>query len=68
MAAQNTLAVDIGYVNALGRHEIIPIPFNQPRIATPTNPLCGPAAICREPSRFSIGSVLHVWLHCTNPG
>jgi hypothetical protein len=46
----NTLAIDIGYVNALGRHEIIPIPFNQPRIATPTNPLCGPAAVCANPA------------------
>src|ERR1700730_8332880 len=43
---RNDLAIDIGYVNALGRHEIIPIPFNQPRIATPTSPLCGPAAVC----------------------
>jgi hypothetical protein len=47
---RNDLAIDIGYVNALGRHEIIPIPFNQPRIATTTNPLCGPAATCPNPS------------------
>ena len=47
---RNDVAIDIGYVNALGRHEIIPIPFNQPRIATPTNPLCGPAAVCPNPS------------------
>ena len=47
---RNDLAVDIGYVNALGRHEIIPIPFNQPRIASPTNPLCGPAAKCANPA------------------
>jgi hypothetical protein len=43
---RNDLAIDIGYVNALGRHEIIPIPFNQARIASPSNPLCGPAAKC----------------------
>jgi hypothetical protein len=43
---RNDLAIDIGFVNALGRHEIIPIPFNQARIATPSNPLCGPAAKC----------------------
>ena len=36
------LAIDIGYVNALGRHEVIPIPFNQAQTATPTTPLCGP--------------------------
>jgi hypothetical protein len=38
----NDLAIDIGYVNALGRHEVIPIPFNQAQTATPTTPLCGP--------------------------
>ena len=27
-----------------------PIPFNQARIASPSNPLCGPAAICANPS------------------
>ena len=47
---RNDLAVDIGYVNALGRHEIIPVPFNQARIATPTNPLCGPAPKCPAPT------------------
>ena len=47
---RNDLAIDIGAVNALGRHEIIPIPFNQARIATPTNPLCGPAAVCTNPA------------------
>jgi Carboxypeptidase regulatory-like domain len=38
---RNDLAIDIGYVNALGRHEIVPVPFNQPGIATPTNPIHG---------------------------
>ena len=47
---RNDLAVDIGYVNALGRHEVIPIPFNQPRVATTSNPLCGPAAVCPNPA------------------
>jgi len=47
---RNDLAIDIGYVNALGRHEIVPIPFNQARIATPTNPLCGPAPVCPNPT------------------
>jgi hypothetical protein len=47
---RNDLAIDIGGVDALGRHEIIPIPFNQARIATPANPLCGPAAVCPDPS------------------
>jgi hypothetical protein len=47
---RNDLAIDIGYVNALGRHEIIPVPFNQARIATPTSPLCGPAPVCPTPT------------------
>ena len=47
---RNDLAVDIGYVNGLGRHEVIPIPFNQARIASPSNPLCGIAAKCATPS------------------
>jgi len=46
---RNDLAIDIGGVDALGRHEIIPIPFNQARIASPANPLCGPAAVCPNP-------------------
>ncbi len=43
---RNDLAIDIGYVGNLGRHEVIPIPFNQARIASPGNPLCGPATVC----------------------
>jgi hypothetical protein len=47
---RNDLAIDIGFVNGLGRHEVIPIPFNQARIATPSNPLCGTAAVCPDTS------------------
>jgi carboxypeptidase family protein len=36
---RNDLAIDIGYVGNLGRHEVIPVPFNQAQIASPTNPL-----------------------------
>lgn len=46
---RNDLAIDIGVVNGLGRHEVIPIPFNQSRIASPTTPLCGIAAVCANP-------------------
>ncbi|MGB6746332.1 MAG: TonB-dependent receptor [Terracidiphilus sp.] len=35
------VAVDIGYVGNLGRHQVIPVPFNQPNIASPSNPLLG---------------------------
>jgi len=30
-------AIEIGYVGNLGRHGVIPIPFNQPGIASPSN-------------------------------
>ncbi|MGA3196441.1 MAG: TonB-dependent receptor [Terriglobales bacterium] len=36
---RNDLAIEIGYVGNLGRHEVIPVPFNQPGIATPSAPL-----------------------------
>ena len=49
---RNDLAIDIGYVGNLGRHEVIPIPFNQARIASPTNPLCGPASKCPDGALF----------------
>jgi hypothetical protein len=35
---RNDLAIELGYVGNLGRHQIIPVPFNQPNIATPSNP------------------------------
>ena len=37
----STAAVDIGYVGNRGRRGVIPIPFNQPGIATPSNPING---------------------------
>jgi len=40
---RNDLAIDIGYVGNLGRHEIVPVPFNQSQIACPTKTAtCGP--------------------------
>ena len=36
---RNDLAIDIGYVGNLGRHEIVPIPFNQAQIASPSAPI-----------------------------
>src|SRR5271168_2343664 len=35
---RNDIAIDIGYVGNLGRHEVIPVPFNQAQIASPANP------------------------------
>ncbi|MFZ0201342.1 MAG: TonB-dependent receptor [Candidatus Sulfotelmatobacter sp.] len=36
---RNDFAIDIGYVGNLGRHEIVPLPFNQALIASPSNPI-----------------------------
>jgi hypothetical protein len=38
---RNDLAIELGYVGNLGRHQVIPVPFNQPNIATPTHPING---------------------------
>ena len=35
---RNDLAIEVGYVGNLGRHQVIPLPFNQPIIASPTSP------------------------------
>ncbi|MGC2889357.1 MAG: TonB-dependent receptor [Candidatus Acidiferrum sp.] len=37
----NSLFIDVGYVGNHGQHLLLPIPFNQPGIATPTNPING---------------------------
>jgi TonB dependent receptor len=34
---RNDLMFEVGYVGNLGRHGVIPIPFNQPGIASPSN-------------------------------
>ncbi len=36
---RNDLAIDIGYVGNLGRHEVVPLPFNQAQIASPSKPI-----------------------------
>ena len=35
------LAIDVGFVGNSGRHGVMPIPFNQPGIASPSNPIHG---------------------------
>ncbi|HXR38876.1 MAG TPA: TonB-dependent receptor [Terracidiphilus sp.] len=32
------LAIDLGYVGNVGRHQVVPVPFNQPRIVSASNP------------------------------
>ncbi|HTB96311.1 MAG TPA: carboxypeptidase regulatory-like domain-containing protein [Terracidiphilus sp.] len=39
-----TLAVLVGYSGNRGRHAVIPIPINEPGIATPSNPIWGETA------------------------
>jgi Carboxypeptidase regulatory-like domain len=41
---RNDLAFDIGYVGNRGRHSVIPVPFNEPGIATPSSPIWGETA------------------------
>jgi hypothetical protein len=38
---RNDLSIEIGYVGNLGRHGVIPIPFNQAGIASPSHPIHG---------------------------
>ncbi|MDE3104793.1 MAG: TonB-dependent receptor [Acidobacteriota bacterium] len=38
---RNDLAIELGYVGNLGRHQVIPVPFNQPGIASASNPIHG---------------------------
>ncbi len=38
---RNDLAIEIGYVGNLGRHQVIPTPFNQSQIASPSSPIRG---------------------------
>ena len=38
---RNDLVFELGYVGNLGRHQVIPVPFNQPGIASPTHQIHG---------------------------
>jgi hypothetical protein len=38
---RNDIAITIGYVGNLGRHQVIPVPFNQPGIASKAAPIHG---------------------------
>ncbi len=40
----NSVAIDVGYVGNRGRHGVIPVPFNQPGIATAAHPIHGETA------------------------
>ena len=38
---RNDLAIQIGYVGNLGRHLVVPLPFNQAQVASPSHPIHG---------------------------
>jgi Carboxypeptidase regulatory-like domain/TonB dependent receptor len=38
---RNDLAITLGYVGNIGRHQVIPVPFNQPGIASPAHTIHG---------------------------
>jgi len=38
---RNDIAIEVGYVGNLGRHQVIPLPFNQAQIASPGNKIRG---------------------------
>jgi Carboxypeptidase regulatory-like domain/TonB dependent receptor len=35
---RSDLAIELGYVGNVGRHQVIPVPFNQPNIVSPSSP------------------------------
>jgi hypothetical protein len=40
----NTIAATLGYTGNRGRHSVLPLPLNEPGIATPSNPIWGETA------------------------
>ena len=38
---RNDVSIELGYVGNVGRHQVIPVPFNQPGIASPSGPIHG---------------------------
>jgi len=44
---RNDLAIELGYVGNVGHHQVIPVPFNQPTIASPSSPLLASGA-CQQ--------------------
>ncbi|WP_231738065.1 carboxypeptidase-like regulatory domain-containing protein [Terracidiphilus gabretensis] len=38
---RNDLAIELGYIGNLSRHQVIPVPMNQANIASPTSPFLG---------------------------
>jgi len=59
---RHDLAIDIGYVGNLGRHEVIPIPFNQPGVASPTH-ILHPNAL--YPQQYTYGYTVQQSASCS---
>ena len=45
---RNDIAIEVGYVGNLGRHQVIPLPFNQSNIASPSSPTLGGGAYAQK--------------------
>ena len=60
---RNDLAIELGYVGNLGRHQVIPVPFNQPTIASPSNP-----ALAGGPSQQNYSYGYNVGFNATPSG
>ena len=52
---RNDLMVEVGYVGNLGRHQVIPLPFNQAQIATQSKPVHASGATGLATQYFSYG-------------
>ncbi len=50
---RNDLMLEIGYIGNLGRHQVIPVPFNQAQIATPGSPIHGVGNVASQ--QYSYG-------------
>jgi len=54
---RNDLAIELGYVGNVGRHQVIPVPMNQANIASPSNPiLSGGAWAQKYTYGYTVGS------------
>jgi hypothetical protein len=59
------LAIELGYVGNVGRHQVVPVPFNQPNIVSPNNP-----ALAGTPNQqnYSYGYTVEANNSCYGPG
>ncbi len=54
---RNDLAIEVGYIGNLSRHQVIPVPMNQATIASPSNPVLGGSTYQQKYSYgYTVGS------------